>query len=268
MEEKMIKGIVCPKRKGIFTIRECLECAESGENPCDYTASIIRSMIKERMDEEIHVTDLTVCPRQKILKRKLDYLEKLENLFFKFRGTGLHLAVEFHSTKNLLTEYDVQLPLHNEKIVGRIDEIDIKNKILRDYKTTADFPFHPYEAHKKQVNLYKYIYEKTHNDSIRRLELVYISMRGVKKFNVDIEDDVEIKNFIINRIKAIQEGAKDIVNSLAEFGPLCSYCPEEVKRYCRAIEIRKHLETMKKTKKLPDLEEIIASMPENIYAMD
>jgi CRISPR/Cas system-associated exonuclease Cas4 (RecB family) len=225
-------------------------------------------MIKERMDEDIHVTDLTVCPRQKVLKRQIDYLERPENLFFKFRGTGLHLAVEFHSNKNLLTEYDVQILLHNERIVGRIDEIDIKNKILRDYKTTSEFPYHPYEAHKKQVNLYKYMYEKTHSDNIKRLELIYISMRGVKRFQVDIENPEEIKNFIIDRIKAIHEGSKDISNSIAEFGPLCAYCPEEVKRYCRAIEIRKHLETMKKTKKLPDLEEIIASMPENIYAMD
>jgi CRISPR/Cas system-associated exonuclease Cas4 (RecB family) len=265
----MLKGLICAVTKEIVEPGECIECAENNEIPeCNYTPSIIRNMIKERMDEHIHITDLTTCTRQKILKRKIPYTEKLDNLYFKLRGTGLHLAIEFQSTKNLLTEFDVDINIDNEKIVGRIDEIDIKNKILRDYKTSEEPPRHPYLAHQKQVNLYKYCYEKQNNDEIKSLEIIYMTLKGVRKFQVNIEPREEIEKFLKDRVKAIIEGSKKITDSIAEFGPLCKYCPEEVKRYCRAIEIRKWLKEIANRKKIPSIEEILAEMPADLYSMD
>lgn len=262
----MLSGLSCTAKKTIVTLQECIACAESIDCVCDYTPSLIRSMISERIDEYIHVTDLTTCPRQKILKRQIPYIEKLDNLFFKFRGTGLHLAIELKSSKNLLTEFEVSINIDGETIIGRIDEIDLKNAILRDYKTAAEYPRHPYVAHTKQINIYKYMYELEYNTEIKFLELIYISMRGVKKFRVSPENRDDVEKFLKERVNHIKN-AKNLINTVAEFGPLCGYCPEEVKRYCRAIEIKKWLKE-KGLKKLPSIEEIIAEMPVDLYAMD
>jgi len=247
----MLVGIKCPYREIEVPKDDCYNCAMTNDNPCPYTAPIIKSILEnENSRDYISVTTLLSCPRKYILSQKSDYYDTLDNMFYKWRGTVYHGVVDSCQDSSVaMSEERFEVVIDGIKLTGKPDELIVDKGILRDYKTTKKLPKYdvPYVNHTAQLNIYKYILEQNlrkdnPNFKIIRMEIIYLDMEGIKKTRAPIWTEEKVVNFIIPRLQLLDSSIKNnIIPEKVDVKDMwqCGYC--SINEQCERLH-RKEIE--------------------------
>lgn len=191
---------------------------EWGGYPYEVLLGMHKNLTKVR-PPEITVTTLLGCARKVHLEREHDFFADPRKNFPAFRGTIIHSVMEQAAAPGAITEERYARDFEGVRISGGVDWYRLmkaKNGrvLLRDFKSTNELPKYnsPYSSHRQQINLYRWLLDLDPAET--DMEIVYISMEGVKiiplsaggetrtgrkKANHVWEDD-ECENFIRERL--------------------------------------------------------------------
>jgi CRISPR/Cas system-associated exonuclease Cas4 (RecB family) len=168
--------------KGVMEKEACLDCALAGSNTCGMDFSLLRALYgsHEDRDGEIHVTDLTSCPRKVYLQKTAPEPEMPHKMLSLMKGNAVHGFLESHNgVPDSLSETELEFG----GVKGRLDlayKTPAGKWRLVDYKTAKEiYPeFLPYGEHETQVNIYAYMLEKSGGPIVDEIFIQYIGMRG------------------------------------------------------------------------------------------
>lgn len=142
---------------------DCLDCAKSRQNGCQFTYELLSAMFAQQQDREdrISTTTLTTkCLRSEFLKRSLPHSEQPEKLWAAFRGTMFHGQLEKHAAPGCYEEarFHVDLPGLGH-LSGSPDLLDTEQGVLFDYKFTKSVPTYDYAwpDHKWQMQVNRWL---------------------------------------------------------------------------------------------------------------
>lgn len=156
----------------------------------DFPYEVLRGMYenetKERPDS-ISVTQLLGCPRKVFLEATEDYAVEPADNYAAFRGMIIHGILE-HAGDDATVEQRITREYRGVTISGQPDNLRIvqvedgesKRTLLRDWKSTKKLPYYDnaYTHHQEQVNIYRWLLGLDWR--LTDLEIVYLSMEGLK----------------------------------------------------------------------------------------
>ena len=170
-----------------LTFEEALdEAKQYGELfgfPLEVLTGMHKQITKERPDA-MTVTRLLSNPRHVKLEAANDYFAEPESNYATFRGSIVHQILEDNADGDSITEIRMSRTLDDVEISGQPDSVRLRETngrtLLRDWKTTNELPKYnsPYKNHIQQVNMYRWLLELDPENT--DLEVVYISMDGIK----------------------------------------------------------------------------------------
>jgi PD-(D/E)XK nuclease superfamily len=154
-----------PNREGEYlSIKDCLSCALSGDNGCNFTYPILKSMYDGDQSVSrgtgISVTTLKEsCLRSAVLSAKLPYAEDPRDMYARWFGTGAHAMVEPHMPPGCYGEVRFWMWWGDELVSGKPDLVDREHGLIYDYKTAKELPRYgqPWPDHAIQLQLYRYL---------------------------------------------------------------------------------------------------------------
>jgi len=201
----MIKGFHCPEGKGNLPFEECLECAASHKNTCQFDYPILASMHRNLREEEgISVSSLLNCLRKVVLQVRNDvYLDPTE-LYYAFRGQLFHAVIAQAQERGAIVEERFERTVAGITLSGHPDVIYPEQGKLVDYKSTRRIPrdSNPYANHGIQVNLYRYLVAPQYQ--IDQLEIVYFDMSNVRRVRVDVMSTPSLMGWLVPRLKKLK----------------------------------------------------------------
>ena len=151
--------------------------------PHEVLVLIKRQVSKERPDG-ISVTQLLGCPRKVFLEKTNDWFSSPIENWPALRGTIVHNILEETGGDNAEVEVRYEREYKGITISGQPDSVRVlgkgKRRLLRDWKSTNKLPYYDnaYSSHKAQTNIYRWLLEL--DPRFTEIEIVYISMDGVK----------------------------------------------------------------------------------------
>lgn len=173
------------KRRGLF--EEILEEAAMHGDAMGFPYEVLvgmRDQVSKERPDAMTVTSLLANPRHVKLERENDYFADPHSNYATFRGSIIHSILEGLGDEGSVIEERITRDFRGTPISGQPDTVRIRQTngrtLLRDWKSTKELPKYDnaYTNHQQQVNLYRWLLgldpEKTD------LEVVYISMDGVK----------------------------------------------------------------------------------------
>ena len=203
--------------KHAVSLDDCLGCAASRHNTCQFTYELLSSMFAQVQDrgDRISTTTLTSkCKRQLALTRSVDYAEEPEKMWPSFRGTMYHGQLELHAAPGAIEEARFHVDLDGlGPLSGSPDLVDVSQGILYDYKTTKEVPRFNYVwgDHVEQLNVNRWLVDHAHKATYQHQEydltspevrkmfvpehwndliIVYIDDRGPKPISATRSEDV------------------------------------------------------------------------------
>jgi CRISPR/Cas system-associated exonuclease Cas4 (RecB family) len=223
--------------------------------PHEVLVLIHKQVTKERPDG-ISVTQLLGCLRKVYLEGTNDwYSMPIEN-WPALRGTIVHNLLETTGGERAEVEVRHERVHNGITISGQPDSVRVlgkgKRRLIRDWKSTNKLPFYDnaYSSHKLQTNIYRWLLEL--DPRFTEIEIVYISMDGVKaiplkkggltKYGRQIENQVmtdeQVEAFLDSRLVPLNEqfaNSKPIPYHKVDEGDLwnCQFCP--VKNICYSL---------------------------------
>ena len=226
----MIKGFRCPDGKGELPFDDCLVCAASHGNGCQFDYPILSAMQRNIREEEgISVSSLLNCLKKVILEIRNDVYLDPEQLYYAFRGQLFHTVIAQAQNDGAVTEQRFERTVAGITLSGHPDVIYPEKGKLVDYKSTKRIPKNntPYANHGTQVNLYRYLVAPQYE--IDHLEIVYFDMSTVKRVEVEVMETKQLMGWLIPRLKKLSvalDGGKlpDRVNSDGVW-QCDGYCP-------------------------------------------
>lgn len=148
----------------------------------------VLSLIKEQVTKErpdgISVTQLLGCPRKVFLEKTNDWFSSPIENWPALRGTLVHSLLEQTGGQSAEIEVRYEREHRGITISGQPDSVRTlgtgKRRLLRDWKSTNKLPYYDnaYSSHKLQTNVYRWLLEL--DPRFTEIEIVYISMEGVK----------------------------------------------------------------------------------------
>jgi hypothetical protein len=154
MSETMSKlnsdNVLCSAGRGELAKTACLACAIAHNNQCGIDYSLLKSMLKNKQRDGIHVTDITKCLRASYYDKTEATPEWVHMMSYRTFGLALHGYLEGSD------EYlDSEVPLAALGLVGTADVVYKDGRII-DFKTARWIaPSRlPYASHELQVNIY------------------------------------------------------------------------------------------------------------------
>jgi len=195
---------------------------EWGGFPYEVLLGMYKNLSKVR-PAEITVTTLLHCARKVHLEREVEYYADPHKNYPAFRGTIIHAVVQGDATPDAVVEERYARDFEGTRISGGIDWhrlMKAKNgkTLLRDYKSTNELPkyFSAYTSHRQQLNLYRWLLDLDPEET--EMEVVYISMDGVKiiplsaggetrtgrKKANQVWDDDQVEEFLRERIALLK----------------------------------------------------------------
>ena len=245
----MIKGFHCPEGRGDLPFDDCLECAASHENDCQFDYPILAAMQRNLRNEDgISVSSLLNCLRKVVLQVRNDvYLDPTE-LYYAFRGQLFHTVIAQAQTDGAVCEQKFERTVAGITLSGHPDVIYPQQGKLVDYKSTKRIPKDgsPYANHGVQVNLYRYLAAPQYR--IDRLEIVYFDMSKVKRVKIEVMDTSSLMGWLVPRMKKLkqaQDGGKLPERASSEGVWQCDgYCP--FTSYCWPRKVPKPWELKKR----------------------
>lgn len=145
---------------------------------------LIQQQVSKPRPDGISVTQLLGCPRKVFLEKTNDWFSSPIENWPALRGTIVHNLLEATGGEN--TEVEVRYAKEYKGITlsGQPDSVRVigkgKRRLLRDWKSTAKLPFYDnaYTGHRMQTNVYRWLLDL--DPRFTEIEIVYISMEGVK----------------------------------------------------------------------------------------
>jgi hypothetical protein len=150
--------------------------------PYEVLHGMFVNLTKERPDS-ISVTQLLGCPRKVYLEGSTDYAVPPADNYAAFRGMVVHAVLE-DGGDGSVAETRVEREHRGVVISGQPDSLRVvgvnNRKLLRDWKSVKNLPTYDnaYSHHQEQVNLYRWLLGLDWR--LTDLEVVYLSMEGVK----------------------------------------------------------------------------------------
>lgn len=173
--------VICSVGFGQMSAEACLKCAASHDRPpCGFDYAVLKAIYasneKSERANEVHVTDLTGCPRKAYLDKRQPAAERPHEMLVRWLGSGFHGMVE---SKDAL--FKSELPVAHDGIVGRSDIVYEDGRLV-DLKYTRWMYIDklPYGSHTLQVNIYGWMLRKM-GRKIDRLQIQYIDASGPTK---------------------------------------------------------------------------------------
>ncbi|MBI2842144.1 MAG: PD-(D/E)XK nuclease family protein [Armatimonadetes bacterium] len=201
----MIRGFRCPKGKGDLLFDECLECAASHENPCQFDYPILSAMQRNIREEAgLSVSSLLNCLRKVALEARIDIYLDPSQLYYAFRGQLFHAVIAQAQSDGAICERRFERSVAGIVLSGHPDVIYPQHGKLVDYKSTKRIPKDdkPYANHALQVNLYRYL-AMPHYE-VDRLEIVYFDMSEVKRVDVQVMGVRQVLGWLTPRLKNLK----------------------------------------------------------------
>ena len=201
----MIKGFHCPQGKGDLPFDECLRCAVSHNNPCQFDYPILSAMCSNlRMEESVSVSTLLNCLRKVVLQNRYDVYLDPTQLYYAFRGQLFHTVVAEAQAADAVTEKEFKRIVAGIPLTGHPDVIYPRHRKLVDYKSTKRIPKNgdPYGNHGMQVNLYRFLVAPRYR--IDTLEIVYFDMSDVKRVPVEVMDTQDLMKWLVPRVTQLK----------------------------------------------------------------
>lgn len=173
------------KRRGLFdeVLDEARQHGDAMGMPYEVLLGIKEQVTKERPDA-ITVTSLLSNPRHVKLERENAYFADPAQNYATFRGSIVHAILEDYGDSGSVIEERITRDFNGTPISGQPDTVRIRTTngrtLLRDWKTTKELPRYDnaYKNHQQQVNLYRWLLGL--DPEATDLEIVYLSMEGVK----------------------------------------------------------------------------------------
>lgn len=201
----MIVGFKCPEGKGNVSFKECLKCAASHKNTCQFDYPILASMQRNlRKEDGISVSSLLNCLRKVVLQVRNDvYLDPTE-LYYAFRGQLFHAVIAQAHEEGAIVEQRFERTVAGITLSGHPDVIYPEQGKLVDYKSTRRIPKddNPYANHGIQVNLYRYLVAPQYQ--IDELEIIYFDMSDVKRVQVPVMSTPSLMGWLVPRLKKLE----------------------------------------------------------------
>jgi len=201
----VIVGFKCPEGKGNVSFEECLKCAASHENTCQFDYPILASMQHNlRKEDGISVTSLLNCLRKVVLQVRNDVYPAPGELYYAFRGQLFHAVIAQAQADGAVCEERFERTVAGITLSGHPDVIYPEHKKLVDYKSTRSIPKDdtPYANHKIQVNLYRYLAAPQYE--VEHLEIVYFDMSNVKRVKVPVMSTSSLMGWLVPRLKKLK----------------------------------------------------------------
>jgi CRISPR/Cas system-associated exonuclease Cas4 (RecB family) len=144
----------------------------------------IRSNVTKERPEAISVTQTLSCPRKVWLESQHEFGVAPADNYSAFRGQIVHAILE-DASEGAVVEERIERVYRGVTISGALDNVRIINEesghtLVRDWKSVKSLPYfdNPYTHHMQQINIYRWLkgldWRRTY------LEIVYLSMEGVK----------------------------------------------------------------------------------------
>lgn len=173
------------KRRGTFEeiLEEAAMHGDAMGFPYEVLIGMKEQVTKERPDA-ITVTSLLSNPRHVKLERANDYFADPNNNFATFRGTIIHNILEELGDEDSTVEERISRTYKDVPISGQPDTVRVRHTngriLVRDWKSTKALPKYDnaYTNHQQQINLYRWLLGLDPEQT--DLEIVYVSMEGVK----------------------------------------------------------------------------------------
>ena len=180
--------------------------------------TLIRAQVTKERPDGISVTQLLGCPRKVYLEKTNDWFEAPLSNWPALRGTIVHNILEETGGANSEVEVRYEREYRGVTLSGQPDSVRVlgkgKRRLLRDWKSTNKLPFYDnaYTSHRAQTNIYRWLLEL--EPRFTEIEIVYISMDGVKaiplkkggttRYGRQIEnqvwDDEQVEAFLDERL--------------------------------------------------------------------
>jgi len=215
--------ILCPDG----TIKTPDELKESDYYPKPILAKLIGRERKKKPKTDkpwFGVTRLTSCLRKTYFDLTEEVPMPLEKLWIFARGHAIHNLFQED-----LPKQDIEVFKKKEfSKFGVLAYIDaIHEDVLYELKTTANIPEGPQDHHVLQSQAYFSLLSKQEQEKIKKIVLVYFSLRKIKHFDVAKRD---VTHCMEARGTILAEALKHGVPPNKEDSWLCNYC--EYKEFC------------------------------------
>lgn len=214
---------------------------------------LIQQQVSKVRPDGISVTQLLGCPRKVWLEKTNDWFSSPIENWPSLRGTLVHSLLEQTSGQGAEVEVRYEREHRGVTISGQPDSVRTlgtgKRRLLRDWKSTAKLPYYDnaYSSHKLQTNVYRWLLEL--DPRFTEIEIVYISMEGVKaiplkkggttRYGRQIENQVmtdeEVEAFLDERLLVLDaqnKAGRPVAYHNVDEEDLwnCAFCP--VKPIC------------------------------------
>lgn len=215
--------------------------------------TLIKDQVTKERPDGISVTQLLGCPRKVFLEKTNDWFSHPIENWPALRGTLVHSLLEKTSGSNAEVEVRHSRTYKGIEISGTPDSVRVlgtgKRRLIRDWKSTNKLPYYDnaYSSHKLQTNVYRWLLEL--DPRFTEIEIVYISMDGVKaiplkkggttKYGRSIENQVwtdeQVEAFLDERLLTLDaqnKAGKPLEYHNVDEADLwnCAFCP--VKAIC------------------------------------
>jgi len=144
-----------------ISTEECLECAATWDNPCQWPAPLMQWILTDREnrpEDSISLTTLiNQCPREKFFKLTMDYWDSIRGWSSAIDGIMWHAAAAEAQTKSpgdMIVEEVFGYPLTDDFVLTfRPDLILPQIGLVVDYKRTRNAPRkgQPWSNHALQI---------------------------------------------------------------------------------------------------------------------
>lgn len=179
-------------------------------------------------DADISVTELMDPPQMRYLRKKHEeeITFDVANRLYSLYGQVVHGILE-RNEKTAIAERRLSVQVSGWKVGGGMDRFVVDDGILQDYKFTTAYKVKKGEAPEewvKQLNIYAEILRQN-GDDVKKLQIVAIlrdwskleasrdseyPQQQVVLFDVPIIATQEVMQYITERVKLHQDGAKGI----------------------------------------------------------
>ena len=185
-----------------YKFEEALKGIPSIPHPIVYAVvETIRRREAERSPDEVSVTELTGCPRAKVIKILDEYYLDFDSLMSAFRGTVVHEVLAKYAASNAIVETRASREYRGYVLYGTPDSVVLRNSgryHLVDFKTTKRVPsYGPWSNHTVQINIYRWLLGLPVNET--DMDVVYISFddaRIVPKRVTNVWEDRDVEEYL------------------------------------------------------------------------
>jgi CRISPR/Cas system-associated exonuclease Cas4 (RecB family) len=238
-----------------YPIERALEMHRDGsafEQGSPFPLAFVQAAVKASDPRDfLSPSSMKSCPRQFVLKQKVDYALDLESMEAPLKGTAFHALLE----KNLRGEPGfeleqrvaraIEVPVDGEvyilELSGQPDVVDIQNDTIEDYKTTGAYlrkDFNGYDSHRVQLGIYAWLL-RPRNPDLRYGRLYYFGnkQRKLIRFELMSDDEAEavIRKYAPEYIRWLKDRSYlPPIPTDPELLTFCKFCP--VRQACDAFD--------------------------------